>query len=59
MSGPEDFPYCFWHPDVPHEQTLRHLVDKYPDNKLLRYSVGRACAAITLPREGHLRGDSS
>ncbi|KAJ5168366.1 uncharacterized protein N7482_003960 [Penicillium canariense] len=45
MNGPGDFPYCFWHPEVPGEQTLRRLLEKYPDNKLLRYQVGRACAA--------------
>ncbi|KAJ5151351.1 uncharacterized protein N7482_010603 [Penicillium canariense] len=26
MNGPEDFPYCFWHPDIPYEQTLRRLL---------------------------------
>ncbi|OQE18517.1 hypothetical protein PENFLA_c021G02635 [Penicillium flavigenum] len=29
MKSPDDFPYCFWHPDIPDERTL----------------VGRACAA--------------
>ncbi|KAL5362441.1 hypothetical protein BJX96DRAFT_153939 [Aspergillus floccosus] len=45
MNDPEHFPYCFWHPDVPEEQILRRLLEKYPGNQLLRYQVGRACAA--------------
>ncbi|KAL4864228.1 hypothetical protein BDV12DRAFT_176499 [Aspergillus spectabilis] len=44
MHIPEEFPYCFWHPDIPTQTTLRHLLDQYPDNLLLRYQVGRACA---------------
>ncbi|KAJ5963297.1 uncharacterized protein N7479_003173 [Penicillium vulpinum] len=45
MKSPDDFPYCFWHPDIPAEQTLRDLLERYPGNDLLRYQVGRACAA--------------
>ncbi|KAL2818729.1 hypothetical protein BDW59DRAFT_181863 [Aspergillus cavernicola] len=45
MPSPEDFPYCFWHPDVPREETLRQLLVQYPANTHLRYQVGRACAA--------------
>ena len=45
MKSPEIFPYCFWHPDIPAEQTLRDLLERYPGNDLLRYQVGRACAA--------------
>jgi hypothetical protein len=45
MKSSEDFPYCFWHLDVPSEQTLRDLLERYPGNELLRYQIGRACAA--------------
>jgi hypothetical protein len=45
MNSPENFPYCFWHPDIPAEQTLRDLLERYPGNELLRYQIGRACAA--------------
>lgn len=45
IKSPDDFPYCFWHPDIPAERTLRVLVEKYPGNDLLRYQVGRACTA--------------
>ncbi|KAJ5870984.1 hypothetical protein N7455_005925 [Penicillium solitum] len=45
MKSPDDFPYCFWHPDIPAEQTLRDLLERYPRNALLQYQVGRACAA--------------
>lgn len=38
-----DFPYCFWHPQVPSEATLRQLLCRYPSTKV-RYQVGRACA---------------
>ncbi|KAL2811478.1 hypothetical protein BJX63DRAFT_398942 [Aspergillus granulosus] len=44
LMSPEHFPYCFWHPDVPQEETLRQLLAAYPDNILLRYQIGRACA---------------
>ncbi|KAL2833016.1 hypothetical protein BDW59DRAFT_157155 [Aspergillus cavernicola] len=44
MHTPQEFPYCFWHPDVPCEETLRELLTRYPDNALLPYQVGRACA---------------
>ncbi|KAL2837090.1 hypothetical protein BJX68DRAFT_273228 [Aspergillus pseudodeflectus] len=45
LMSQEQFPYCFWHPDVPREETLKQLLAAYPDNALLRYQVGRACAA--------------
>ncbi|OKP13089.1 hypothetical protein PENSUB_1189 [Penicillium subrubescens] len=45
MKLPEEFPYCFWHPDVPAEQTLRDLLERYLRKDLLRYQIGRACAA--------------
>ncbi|KAL2851352.1 hypothetical protein BJX68DRAFT_266263 [Aspergillus pseudodeflectus] len=45
MTAPDHFPYCFWHPDVPQEETLRQLLARYPGNDLMRYQVGRACAA--------------
>ena len=47
MSGiiptmlPEEVPYCFWYPDIPKEETLRALLQQYPD---LLYQVARACA---------------
>ncbi|KAL4861057.1 hypothetical protein BDV12DRAFT_180806 [Aspergillus spectabilis] len=44
MENQEEFPYCFWYPDVPSEETLRQLLKRYPENVLLRYQVGRACA---------------
>ncbi|KAF9884542.1 hypothetical protein FE257_001487 [Aspergillus nanangensis] len=31
--------------NIPHEKTLSNLVEEYPEKKLLRYAVGRACAA--------------
>ena len=45
MNAPEGFPYCFWHPDIPGERMLRDLLERYPNNELLRYHVGRAYAA--------------
>ncbi|KAL2802564.1 hypothetical protein BJX63DRAFT_106892 [Aspergillus granulosus] len=45
LMSQEHFPYCFWHPDVPREETLKQLLAAYPDDLLLRYRVGRACAA--------------
>ncbi|KAJ5280180.1 hypothetical protein N7478_005552 [Penicillium angulare] len=36
-----DIPYCIWHPDVPSEDTLRLLVQRYPD---MIYHAARACA---------------
>ncbi|BCS20906.1 uncharacterized protein APUU_21338A [Aspergillus puulaauensis] len=42
MLTPEEVPYCFWYPDIPTEQTLRALVQRYPD---MVYQVARACAA--------------
>ncbi|EWZ84452.1 hypothetical protein FOWG_12247 [Fusarium oxysporum f. sp. lycopersici MN25] len=44
MEKPEDIPYCFWHPDVPSQGTLRQLLKNYP-TLFMRYKVGRACAA--------------
>lgn len=41
MQTTEDMPYCIWHPDVPSEDTLRKLAERYPD---FQYQVGRACA---------------
>ena len=41
LTSPEDTPYCIWHPDVPSEETLRALVQKYPG---LLYHAARACA---------------
>jgi hypothetical protein len=39
----DDFPYCFWYPEVPSEVTLRQLLRRFPSTKV-RYQVGRACA---------------
>ena len=44
MQKPEDIPYCFWHPDVPSQDTLRQLLKTNP-TLLMRYKTGRACAA--------------
>ncbi|KAL3476203.1 hypothetical protein BJX99DRAFT_258717 [Aspergillus californicus] len=44
MHTAQEVPYCFWHPDVPREETLRELLTRYPDNALLPYQVRRACA---------------
>ncbi|OIW29065.1 hypothetical protein CONLIGDRAFT_406904 [Coniochaeta ligniaria NRRL 30616] len=41
----EEVPYCFWHPDIPTEETLRELLARYPGSAAMRYKVGRACAA--------------
>ncbi|KAL4755853.1 uncharacterized protein BDW70DRAFT_165053 [Aspergillus foveolatus] len=57
MTSPEHFPYCFWHLDIPREETLKQLLTHYPGNTLLRYQVGRACAVgryTTLYHELHL-----
>ncbi|KAI1028858.1 hypothetical protein LB503_002598 [Fusarium chuoi] len=40
----EDIPYCFWHPDVPIQDTLRQLLKAHPTLSM-RYKIGRACAA--------------
>ncbi|CAG8894803.1 unnamed protein product [Penicillium egyptiacum] len=45
MRSPDDFPYSFWHPDIPVCSALLDLVGRYPGNDLLRYQVGRARAA--------------
>ncbi|KAF5710529.1 hypothetical protein FMUND_9452 [Fusarium mundagurra] len=44
MEKPEDIPYCFWYPNVPSQETLRQLLEAHP-TLLMRYKVGRACAA--------------
>ncbi|KAF4340715.1 hypothetical protein FBEOM_5374 [Fusarium beomiforme] len=44
MDKPEDIPYCFWYPDIPSQDTLRQLLKDHPTS-LMRYQVGRACAA--------------
>jgi hypothetical protein len=31
ISQPEEIPYCTWYPEVPKEDTLRALVQRYPD----------------------------
>ena len=41
MSTPEEVPYCFWYPDIPKEETLRELLQQYPD---MVYQVARVCA---------------
>lgn len=41
MSTPEEVPYCIWYPDVPKEETLRALLQRYPD---MLYHVARVCA---------------
>ncbi|CAI7589851.1 unnamed protein product [Penicillium palitans] len=41
ISQPEETPYCIWYPEVPKEDTLRALVQRYPD--MLYYAAG-ACA---------------
>lgn len=40
----EDIPYCFWHPEVPSQDTLRQLLKAHP-TLFMRYKIGRACAA--------------
>ncbi|KAJ6073192.1 hypothetical protein N7467_011277 [Penicillium canescens] len=41
ISQPEETPYCIWYPEVPKEDTLRALVQRYPD---MLYHAARACA---------------
>jgi hypothetical protein len=41
MQGPENFPYCIWHPRSPTEDIRRALVHRYPH---MAYQVGRVCA---------------
>ncbi|KAL4811086.1 hypothetical protein BDV18DRAFT_5120 [Aspergillus unguis] len=41
ISDPEEMPYCIWHPDVPSEDTLQALVQRYPE---MLYHAARACA---------------
>jgi hypothetical protein len=40
-NEPEDIPYCIWHPNVPSQETLRTLIQRYPH---LVYHAARACA---------------
>ncbi len=59
MEGPDQIPYCIWHPDVALEATYRMLVQRYPQ---MRYQVGRACAVAGydgLYAELNLRPDVS
>ncbi|KAL0475848.1 hypothetical protein QR685DRAFT_594318 [Neurospora intermedia] len=45
MEKEEEFPYCFWHPDLPSEQTLRQLLVRYGETRpAIQYQVGRVCA---------------
>ncbi|EGO60032.1 hypothetical protein NEUTE1DRAFT_143574 [Neurospora tetrasperma FGSC 2508] len=45
MEKEEEFPYCFWHPDLPSEQTLRQLLARYGETRpTIQYQVGRVCA---------------
>ncbi|BCS26790.1 uncharacterized protein APUU_51501S [Aspergillus puulaauensis] len=41
MSGPDEFPYCIWHPETASEATYRALALRYPQ---MKYQIGRACA---------------
>ncbi|KAJ5564848.1 hypothetical protein N7513_001090 [Penicillium frequentans] len=41
ISRPEETPYCIWYPEVPTEDTLRALVQRYPD---MLYHAARVCA---------------
>lgn len=41
ITDAEEIPYCIWHPDVPSEDTLRTLVQRYPN---MVYHAARACA---------------
>ncbi|KAJ5096652.1 hypothetical protein N7456_007373 [Penicillium angulare] len=40
ISQPEEIPYCIWYPDIPKEETLRALVQRYPD---MLYHAARVC----------------
>lgn len=56
---PQHVPYCIWYPDVPSEETCKHLVQQYSD---MRYHVGRTCAVagyVGLYRELDLLPDVS
>ncbi|KAL2020598.1 hypothetical protein VTK56DRAFT_8186 [Thermocarpiscus australiensis] len=51
VEGEESMPYCFWHPDLPSEETLRAVLSRYQARfPSLRYQVGRACAAAGYTR---------
>lgn len=41
MEEPDEIPYCIWRPDVPSEDTLRALIQRYPN---VIYHAARACA---------------
>jgi hypothetical protein len=41
IAALDEAPYCIWHPDVPSEDALRALVQRYPD---MLYHAARACA---------------
>ncbi|KAJ5810098.1 uncharacterized protein N7503_002316 [Penicillium pulvis] len=41
ISQPDEIPYCIWYPEVPTGETLRALVQRYPD---MLYHAARACA---------------
>lgn len=41
ISDPDEMPYCIWHPQVPSEDTLRALIQQYPE---MVYHAARACA---------------
>lgn len=43
MGSPDEVPYCFWHPVVPAQETLRALLAKLPGLDMAN-QVGRACA---------------
>ncbi|RGP71737.1 hypothetical protein FLONG3_7041 [Fusarium longipes] len=61
MKELHDIPYCFWHPDVPSQDTLRQLLKHHPTS-LMRYQVGRACAVggyTELYQELDLRPDAA
>lgn len=45
MKDPKEIPHCFWHPDVPSEETLRQLLKQQRSSTHMRYQVARACAA--------------
>jgi hypothetical protein len=41
ISQPEEMPYCIWYPVIPTKETLRALVQRYPN---MLYHAARACA---------------
>lgn len=40
-SDPAEIPYCIWHPNIPSQDTLRALVQRYPS---MIYHAARTCA---------------